>query len=141
MISVEFLCNINYMTDFNLAAYKSLYLKTAREHIANLRINLELLKADPADKKVIYEVFRLFHSLKSQNYFMGFEKTAHLCKIFENFFRAINESKKTFNPQISPVILKTVADLEHSLNEIDKNNNEIDLTPNIINLENGLSQL
>ena len=74
------------MSDLDFATYKSLYLKTAREHISDLKNNLTLLNGKPDDKQAIYEVFRLFHSLKSQNYFMGFEKNTQLCKVLEGFF-------------------------------------------------------
>ncbi|OGK10520.1 hypothetical protein A2767_04640 [Candidatus Roizmanbacteria bacterium RIFCSPHIGHO2_01_FULL_35_10] len=122
------------MVHIDLATYKSLYLKTAREHVDNLKKNLELLNTDQSDKKAIFELFRLFHSLKSQNFFMGFEKTAHLCKIFEEFFRQINEGKKMYKTEVSNVVSTGIEKLENSLNLIDKNNSEPDLSPDIINL-------
>ena len=129
------------MTNIDLAAYKSLYLKTAREHVNNLKKNLQLLNTDPTDKKAIFEMFRLFHSLKSQNFFMGFEKTAQLCKVFEDFFREINEGKKTYKLDMSNITFKTIDELENSLNQIDTNNSETDLSQYIISLGNNLRQL
>lgn len=126
------------MTDLDLVTYKSLYLKTAREHVTDLKKNLTLLNANPSDKQPIYEVFRLFHSLKSQNYFMGFEKTAQLCKIFEQFFREINDGKKNYNPNLSDLILIALKKLENSFIAIEQNNNEADLAQDTISLENSL---
>lgn len=126
------------MDHIDLATYKSLYLKTAREHVDNLKKNLELLNAEPTDKKAIFEMFRLFHSLKSQNFFMGFEKTALLCKVFEDFFRQINDGKNMYKDEFSNIISEGIEKLENSLNLIDKNNNELDLAQNIISLENKL---
>src|SRR3989344_4112583 len=119
------------MTNIDLAAYKSLYLKTAREHVNNLKKNLQLLNTDPTDKKAIFEMFRLFHSLKSQNFFMGFEKTAQLCKVFEDFFRDINDGKKIYNPNLSDLILRALKKLEDSFIAIEQSNRELDLTQNI----------
>jgi len=129
------------MTDLDLATYKNLYLKTARQHINDLKNNIAVLNLNSTDKKVIYEVFRLFHSFKSQNYFMGFQKTAHLCKVFEKFFQEINEGKKIYNPGMSNIIFDGIRKLENSLNAIDENNTEVDLVQDIINLQISLGQL
>src|SRR3989338_1853905 len=102
------------MVNLDLAKYKNLYLQTARDHIIDLKKNLALLDANPTDKQIIYEVFRLFHSLKSQNYFMGFEQTAKFCKVFEQFFRDINDGKKIYNPNLSDLILMALNKLENS---------------------------
>lgn len=126
------------MTDVDLATYKNLYLQTARDHLINLRKNLALLGADPANNQEIYEVFRLFHSLKSQNFFMGFEKTAQLCKALEHYFREIKEERKTYDPAVSNIILNFIEKIEGSIDSIDKHNVEIDLSQDIINLEKGI---
>lgn len=126
------------MTNLDLAKYKSLYLKTAREHLSDLKKNLFQLNQNPTDQQLIYEIFRLFHSLKSQNYFMGFEKTANFCKALESFFRAIKEGERTYDPTKSQVIQSTFTKLENSLDNIEKDNKEIDLSADIISLERDL---
>lgn len=126
------------MTDLDLATYKSLYLQTAREHVSDLKKNLELLNQDPLNQQLIYEIFRLFHSLKSQNYFMGFEKTAHLCKVSEKYFHKINSGEKIYQPSLYNIILHAIGKLENSIDTIDKQNNEVDLTQDIMNLETNL---
>ena len=123
------------MTNLDLRDYKSLYLKTAREHLANLKKNMEMLNANPTDKKALYEVFRFFHSLKSQNLFMGYEKMGRLCKVFEDYFRQINDGEKKYKNEISGTITEVVVKLENSLDEIEKNNVEKDLTQDIINYQ------
>ena len=127
------------MVNLDLAKYKNLYLQTARDHIIDLKKNLALLDANPTDKQIIYEVFRLFHSLKSQNYFMGFEQTAKFCKVFEQFFRDINDGKKIYNPNLSDLILRALKKLEDSFIVIEQSSRELDLTQDIINLETKLS--
>ena len=127
------------MSHLDLATYKNLYLQTARDHLIEIKKNLTLLDANPTDKQAIYEVFRLFHSLKSQNYFMGFEQTAHFCKVFEQFFRDINDVKKIYNPNLSDLILRALKKLEDSFIVIEQSSRELDLTQDIINLETKLS--
>ena len=126
------------MVNLDLAKYKNLYLQTARDHIIDLKKNLALLDANPTDKQIIYEVFRLFHSLKSQNYFMGFEQTAHFCKTLEVYMRKINEGELIYQPALSHLILEVITKLENSLVSIEKENKEIDLSSDIISLENTL---
>jgi len=126
------------MVNLDLAKYKNLYLQTAREHLIDIKKNLALLDANPTDKQVIYEVFRLFHSLKSQNYFMGFEQTAHFCKILEVYLRKINQGESIYQPALFHLILEAIIKLENSLASIEKENKEIDLSSDIISLEKAL---
>ena len=126
------------MVNLDLAKYKNLYLQTAREHLIDIKKNLALLDANPTDKQVIYEVFRLFHSLKSQNYFMGFEQTAHFCKILEVYLRKINQGESIYQPALSHFILEAIIKLENSLVSIEKKNKEIDFSSDIISLEKAL---
>ncbi len=128
------------MNNIDLSNYKSLHLKTSREYLSDIKKNLESLNTNPADKKIIYEIFRLFHSLKSQNFFMGYEKSAHLCKSFEDYFRAINDGKNTYLPKHTTTIMECVRILESSLDSIEKNNSELDLSKDIINLEAKLAE-
>ena len=126
------------MLNTDLATYKNLYLQTAREHIADLKKNLLLLNHNPQNQLLVYEVFRLFHSLKSQNYFMGFKSTGNYCKTLETFFRKIKDRSNLYHPAIANLIFEAILLFENSLNRIEKTNNEIDLTLEIINLEKRL---
>ncbi|OGK12184.1 hypothetical protein A3C98_04395 [Candidatus Roizmanbacteria bacterium RIFCSPHIGHO2_02_FULL_37_15] len=127
------------MTDLDLVAYKGLYLETARQHLSDLKNNLLQLNQSPTDQKIIYEIFRLFHSLKSQNYFMGFEKTANLCKVAENYFREIKDGARNYNSNFSHIIQDAILKIENSLTSIEKENKETDISSDIISLESNLS--
>ena len=129
------------MTNIDFATYKTLYLHTAREHLSDIKKNLSLLNQSTEKQELIYEIFRLFHSLKSQNYFMGFEKTALLCKSVEGYFHKLKESQAKYNTAVSEIILAVTDKFEKSLASIEQENKEIDLSSDIINLEHRLSEL
>ena len=129
------------MTNIDFATYKTLYLHTAREHLSDIKKNLSLLNQSTEKQELIYEIFRLFHSLKSQNYFMGFEKTALLCKSFEGYFHKLKEGQAKYNTAVSEIILAVTDKIEKSLASIEQENKEIDLSSDIINLEHRLSEL
>lgn len=129
------------MPSIDLAAYKDLYLKTARDHVSNLKKNLDIINLDPDNKKGVFELFRLFHSLKSQNHFMGFEKSAHLCKVFEDYFRRVNDGEKKYLTVMTGPVTEAINKIENSLNEIEKLNTETDLSQDIINFENKMLNL
>lgn len=126
------------MSDIDLAKYKTLYLQTAREHLTDIKKNLVLLDQNKESPQLIYEIFRLFHSLKSQNYFMGFGKTAWLCKAVEEYFKSVKDGKTNYQISFSGIILDVIAKLEKSLQSIEIANSEIDFTAEIINLEKQL---
>src|SRR3989344_5037355 len=117
----------NCMTNIDFTTYKTLYLQTAREHLSDIKKNLSLLNQTTEKQELIYEIFRLFHSLKSQNYFMGFEKTALLCKSFEGYFHKLKEGQAKYNTAVSEIILAVTDKFEKSLASIEQENKEIDL--------------
>ncbi len=127
------------MISIDLSSYKDLYLKTTREYLNELRSNLNLLNMDPTNKELIYEVFRLSHSLKSQNYFMGFIKTADLFHVVEQYFRQIKDGNNNYSVDLTQTITDTITKLENSINNIEKNNIEVDLSQDIINLKGKLN--
>lgn len=127
------------MISIDLASYKDLYLKTTREYISELKSNLNLLNMDTTNKELIYEVFRLLHSLKSQNYFMSFTKTADLFHIMEQYFRSIKDGINTYSTDFFPQISQSISKLENSVNNIEKNNVEIDLSAELEPLKQKLN--
>jgi len=79
------------MTPIDMSAYKDLYVETAREYIETLKKNLTLLNENTTNKEAIYEMFRSYHSLKSQSHAMGYMKTAEFCKLLEDYFQSLGE--------------------------------------------------
>ncbi len=116
------------MSTIDLSSYKNLYLETGREFIVSLRKNIDTLNSDTANKAAIYEIFRSFHSLKSQSYAMGYTTTAEFCKLLEDYFHTINDGVKPYSQQLSPILLAAVTSIESSMDHIARLNSESDLT-------------
>ncbi|OGK16085.1 hypothetical protein A2774_01800 [Candidatus Roizmanbacteria bacterium RIFCSPHIGHO2_01_FULL_39_12c] len=126
------------MPNPDLTTYKTLYLQTAREHLRDLKKDLTLLNQTPQDQHLVYEIFRLFHSLKSQNYFMGFQNTGNFCKTLETYFRKIKDGFTAYHPAVSNIIIESIVQIENSLNMIEKNGLEKDLHFEISSFEKRL---
>ncbi|OGK22307.1 hypothetical protein A2866_05335 [Candidatus Roizmanbacteria bacterium RIFCSPHIGHO2_01_FULL_39_8] len=126
------------MSPVDLSSYKSLFIKTAKEFIVNLRRNLSFLSQNTNNKEVIYEIFRSVHSIKGQCLMMGFPKTAELCKTVEDAFHTINDEKQAFSADMMAIFSDSVNSIEQSLLSIEKNNREIDLDEENTKLQNYL---
>lgn len=127
------------MVTVDVATYKPLYLKTSHEYISEFNKNLDLLNQKQTDPTLIYEVFRLAHSLKSQNLIMGFVKTADLCKTLEEYFHAVKDNKIVYKSENYPIIQNAMQNVQKSIDNIDKSNIEIDLNTETTNLRTKLN--
>lgn len=119
------------MTDVNLSDYKNLYLQTARKYIADLNTSLTALEADTTKKEAIETVYISAHSLKSQSQIMTYVKTGALSGTIETLFRSIHEGTKQLNTDMITKSKEAVSQIAASVDSIEKENKELDLTPNI----------
>lgn len=122
------------MSPVDLSSYKSLFIHTAKEFLENLKKNLNLLQQNTTDKTAIYEIFRSAHTIKGQCLTMRYPKTAQLAKTIEDTFHKMNDGTLAFSPDMIPVISKTISSIEQSIHNIEKNNNELDLSFTLIEL-------
>ncbi len=129
------------MATVDLSAYKNLYIESSREYLEIMKKNLTELNKDPLNKEATYELFRCAHSLKSQNYAMGYKNTAELCKSLEDFFHKINDGYGLYRASLSESITSVVSQLESNLDHINKRNNEIISLHQINNLKHKLGLL
>jgi two-component system, chemotaxis family, sensor kinase CheA len=111
-----------------LSQYLDLYLQTGREYIESLNKSLLMLEKNPADSGSIEEVFRSAHSLKSQSAAMGFSSTGYLCHIVEDVFYEIKQGLKELTPEIADQLFFAFDSLTNSLNRIEKEKTELDLS-------------
>lgn len=119
------------MTDVNLSDYKSLYLQTARKYITDLNTALTALQSDPSKKEAIETVYISAHSLKSQSQIMTYVKTGALSGTIEALFRTIHEGTKQLSIDMISQSKEAVAQISASVDSIEKENKELDLTQNI----------
>lgn len=113
------------MAPIDLSAYKNLYLESSRDYLEMMKKNLATLNSDPTNKKAMYELFRGAHSLKSQNYAMGYKNTADLCKTLEDFFQKIYEGNSEYFSSLSQSISTVLLQIENNLDHISRRNTEI----------------
>ena len=116
------------MTDINLSDYKNLYLQTARKYIADLQASLTALETDTTKKEAIETVYISAHSLKSQSQIMTYVKTGALSGTIEALFRTVHEGTKQLNTDMLGKSKEAVAQIAASVDSIEKENKELDLT-------------
>lgn len=114
-----------------LSQYKDLYLQTSREYLQALNNSLLLLEKDQHDQTAIDEIFRSAHSLKSQSAAMGYEKTGFLCHTVEDIFYEIKQGRLELTPELADILFKAFDDLTHSIDSIESNDTETDLTNHV----------
>jgi two-component system chemotaxis sensor kinase CheA len=116
------------MTDVNLSDYKNLYLQTARKYIADLQTSLTALETDTTKKEAVETVYISAHSLKSQSQIMTYVKTGALSGTIEALFRTVHEGTKQLNTDMLGKSKEAVAQIAASVDSIEKENKELDLT-------------
>jgi two-component system, chemotaxis family, sensor kinase CheA len=112
----------------DLSEYKDLYLQTSREYLQSLNENLLKLEKDQTDPAAIDEIFRSAHSLKSQSAAMGYEKTGYLCHTVEDVFYEIKEGRLAPTAELADSLFKAFDNLTKSIDSIEQNGQEVDLT-------------
>ena len=113
----------------DLSQYKDLYLQTGKEYLQALNTALLTLEKSPAQRDAIEEIFRNAHSLKSQSAAMGYEKTGYLCHAVEDVFFEIKEDRMKMTPELADVLFTAFDELKKSIDQIETENKEIDLSP------------
>ena len=108
--------------------YKDLYVQTGREYIQSLNASLLRLEKNPTDKETIEEVFRSAHSLKGQSAAMEYESTGFLCHTIEDVFYEIKNGRMALTSELSDHLFAAFDALTNSINVIEKENHEIDLS-------------
>lgn len=94
----------------------------------NIKSHMKILAQNPYNKRSLEEVFRLVHTLKSQNFAMGLPRSAELCKSMELIMRMLRETKHTFSQTLDFLFTEALKHLEISLDHIEKGGDEEDPT-------------
>lgn len=113
----------------DITEYKTLYIKTSRELIASMTKALGSMKTDRCDQIAIAEFHRAAHSFKSQSLVMGYTQSGLIAKILEQIFRDMKEQVTCATDELVPLLEKILTKLDESINNIEKQEGEIDLTP------------
>ena len=87
--------------------------------IENIRSALTYV-ADIPDENALYEVMRLFHSMKSAAAMMSFAVISEICIDQEKKFKEVYEKKVTIYPALQPEGLAAVERIHGMLETIEK---------------------
>jgi chemotaxis protein histidine kinase CheA len=115
------------MTNVDLSSYKPLFFQTSRAHLDTIK---KIIR-QPLTPELKYEIFRAAHSLKSQCFAMNYIKLAQLCKTMEAVFALIKEDKLVFSPELKSGLENTITELSASIQKIENNQEENDITKSI----------
>ena len=116
------------MANVDLSTYKSLYIETARKYIGDMNTALVQLGTDKTKKEAIESMHISSHSLKSQSQIMTYVKTGALSGSIEALFRNIREGKIQLTEDMLNQLKEAVSLLSASVDSIEKENAELDVT-------------
>ena len=119
-----------YMSN-DLSQYKNLYLQTARDLLITLKKNKQIIDVKQQDKKALEEIHRAAHSLKSQSLVMGYPKLGLLNKELEVVFYHLKDGSLEYSRSMCEIIDRALTCIAYSLDRIEKNNTEGDITQQI----------
>ena len=110
-----------------LNKYKDIFLSEAKGHVASMNASLLELEKSPAKVKLVNDIFRHAHTLKSMAATMDYTKTAALCHIMEDVLGAIKKGKIKPDKCID-TLFECFDALEATLKRLKGGNEELDVT-------------
>jgi two-component system chemotaxis sensor kinase CheA len=106
------------LPEFDLSAYKSLYLREARSTLTTLQQFLTRLRDEPKDFKALQQASRAAHTLKGMSATMRYEALATLARTMEEpLFQADQTGQSLDLDQIN-ALLAGCAEFEAELNRL-----------------------
>ena len=119
---------VESMVDVHDDQFKKLYLSTAREYVQALTRDLGSLSRDLNNPNYISQIRISAHSLKGQSNAVGYTHIAAVSHLIEETCRRFLEEQKEITlPQVN-IIQQSLTFLTESLDTIELNNTESDLT-------------
>jgi two-component system chemotaxis sensor kinase CheA len=91
--------------DFDLSAYKALYLDQAQTHLAILRQSLAQLRSEPGDRAALREAYRAAHTLKGMSTTMRYQTLSARAYRLEELLYQSNETEQPLVPDQITVLL------------------------------------
>ena len=117
------------MMDKNdLAYFKGLYLKTAREYIDKIGQSINVLLKQPKDHDAIMTIYISAHSLGSESTLTNFKNMESVCGVIEHIFLKVKEGNAKISEDLLTALKDSIIGLKNCVDSIDKENKEIDLS-------------
>ena len=90
------------MDSNDLDSYKPLFLQSANKNLERLK---DLLIQSPAD---IQELYRLFHTVKGQGFFMGYQVVGENALKGEKILRELMENHQSLDENIKKELMRLI---------------------------------
>jgi DNA-binding response OmpR family regulator len=102
-------------TTSGLIQYRDAYITDTKDCMSKARASLASLDHNPSDTVLIFDVMRLFHSVKSSSALMGFNDLSARCLGIEQRYKKILDAKAAVSAEDRSVALETVARIEETI--------------------------
>lgn len=129
---------VAYCMDIDVAAYKSLYLQTAKENLAGIIAGITVLEKNPQDTNAIESVFIKSHSLKGQSMTMGYTGIAKTALAIERYMRSIRDEHRVISWEVLQVLRIGAEKIGESIASVEEKSEEKSMSEVITALEQRL---
>lgn len=102
------------------------YLSEAKEILELLNNSLVALEKTPQDQKLLYELMRGSHTLKSSSKAMGYNQLAELFHVMEDFFDASRKGSVVLDKKLNDLLFSCFDTLAQAIRLIEKGGKEPD---------------
>lgn len=116
-----------------LAHLKNIYFEEAAELLANIESSLLVLEKNPADKKIINQIFRDVHTIKGSGSLFDFANINNVAHELEDLLEAIKHKNAEIGGEVAGILFKSVDLLRHLLDAEKKGHPDEHL--NVLSLE------
>ncbi|TFE02778.1 chemotaxis protein CheA [Jeotgalibacillus salarius] len=98
--------------------YLEVFIEESKDHLQNCNAQMLELEKNPADIKIVNEIFRSAHTLKGMSATMGYEDLASLTHNMENVLDDIRNEKLSVTTAVMDALFSAVDDLEDMIASI-----------------------
>ncbi|MCF6246392.1 MAG: chemotaxis protein CheA [Desulfobacula sp.] len=96
------------------------FVSEAFENLDNIEVNLIELEQDPANKDIINDIFRPFHTIKGVSGFLALTKINTLAHATENLLDSARSGDFLINDTATDIILESVDTLKNLISGVEK---------------------
>ena len=105
-------------TTSGLQQYRGAFITDTRECMKKASVSIASLEKKPEDSALLFDVMRLFHSVKSSSALMGYAELAARCQGLEQRFKEIIDSKGSASEDDRTLALDTAKRIEETIAEL-----------------------
>jgi two-component system chemotaxis sensor kinase CheA len=123
------------MSSDDFVQFKTLFLKTAREHLDSIRLAVDTLRKTPDNTETMNAVYIAAHSVKGESLALGYQTNASLAQLIEKVFHAGRDGEIKITPEILDAVSTAVEKLSSSIDSIEREDKEDSLNEARMQLE------